>query len=289
VTRSGWIARAWADTGGGVRVACLVMWLLGVLTTAAGVLGDAQGWWTDRPFLTNLVSSLAGALFGIPIALIVIQRITALETYRRERQDVVRFARVTIDDLLDNLTGLSREPDLISGLVDRLRQLADELLPALPRRGYGTGLAEVLTEWREVLVLWPEVFVDQTQASRILRRADVHWRFFRNHVEPRLRRHQVTWVSTADADTVGRLLSATAVHYRDCGEQEEELADAAERALTSRSTAPLVRLYGDDEAMFAGIEEQVEELAASAGAVAGLLDAVTELAMQIRQEDLKTR
>lgn len=37
--------------------------------------GDAGGWWADRPFLTNVYSTVTGALFGIPIALFLIARL----------------------------------------------------------------------------------------------------------------------------------------------------------------------------------------------------------------------
>ena len=70
-----WAKQAWDSTDPSVRVLSAVMCLLGVGLVVLGWIGDSRGWWKDRPFLTNLVSSVTTALFGIPFALVILERI----------------------------------------------------------------------------------------------------------------------------------------------------------------------------------------------------------------------
>ncbi len=284
--RPGWLAQTWADTGRGLRTACVVMWILAVLGTGAGAAGDLGGWWDRWPFLTNLLSSLVGALFGVPIALIVLQRIAAIEGHRYERREVVLVARSTIDGLCDEVTGLVGKPELLPQLAGQLRLLTETLVPALSRCRYGPELERVLVTWQEVYTLWPGVLADQAEATSVLHRAATQWRFFRDHVEPRLRQHRVSWPAPQDADTVDRLLRAAGVHYPDFGERDDDLAAAADRCLSTRSTTPLVSVYGgDDDAILAGIAAQVEEVAAGVGTVVDLLAAVTALAASAQADE----
>ncbi|MEU0551232.1 hypothetical protein [Micromonospora sp. NPDC005979] len=76
---------SWRAASPTVRLLALVSWAVGVVVLAAGWLGDREGFWSDRPFLTNVASSLATAALGLPIALVVIQQLVAgEESYRQE-------------------------------------------------------------------------------------------------------------------------------------------------------------------------------------------------------------
>jgi hypothetical protein len=81
-----WAKKAWDSTPPSVRVLSAVMWLLGAGLVVLGWIGDSRGWWKDRPFLTNLVSSLTAALFGIPFALVILERIANARADREEGQ-----------------------------------------------------------------------------------------------------------------------------------------------------------------------------------------------------------
>src|SRR5687768_17227769 len=67
----------WRSVSPLVRRVCYVLWSLGVIFLAFGYIGDREGWWFNRPFATNVVSSATTALFGIPIALVFIQQLQA--------------------------------------------------------------------------------------------------------------------------------------------------------------------------------------------------------------------
>lgn len=48
---------------------------LGIALVGVGLLGDSKGWWQSRPFLTNVLSTIGGACFGLPVALVVLRRV----------------------------------------------------------------------------------------------------------------------------------------------------------------------------------------------------------------------
>jgi len=81
-----WAKRAWDDTDPSVRVLSAVMCLLGVGLVVLGLIGDAHDWWKDQPFLTNVMSSVTAALFGIPFALVILGRIAKARASREEGQ-----------------------------------------------------------------------------------------------------------------------------------------------------------------------------------------------------------
>ncbi|MGW3647561.1 hypothetical protein [Streptomyces sp. NPDC000878] len=69
-----------------VRWVVYVCLPLGTLVACVGVYGDSQQWWEHRNFLTNLVSSVTGLLFGAPTALIVLSNLGDAQTQAREER-----------------------------------------------------------------------------------------------------------------------------------------------------------------------------------------------------------
>lgn len=83
------LTRMWNDVGPTLRRLAAVMWVSGFVIIGAGLRIDSLGWWSNRPFLSNLSSSLAGVLCGTPFALVVVQRISAHEAERLDRKSAV--------------------------------------------------------------------------------------------------------------------------------------------------------------------------------------------------------
>ena len=110
------IARFWTSVSPVVRRTCYVLWCLGTALLFLGVIGDIQKWWTERPFVTNVVSSATTALFGIPIALIFLQRLIYLQNLHHAKAEVVSITRRVRADLHSNVTAICPQ-----GLVDLLQ------------------------------------------------------------------------------------------------------------------------------------------------------------------------
>ncbi|WIM93451.1 hypothetical protein ACTOB_005430 [Actinoplanes oblitus] len=85
--------RVWFDTPHPrLRPVLAAMIGAGVLLAGLGVAGDVAGFWASLPFLTNLVSSLTGALFGIPVGIVVVQRLLQAQTDANDRAAAWRLA-----------------------------------------------------------------------------------------------------------------------------------------------------------------------------------------------------
>lgn len=77
----------WQDVGSAIRIASCLLLGTGTLLLVAGIAGDQFGWWAEHNFLTNVLSSLTGACFGIPAAILLfaaIEEHRAAITHRRE-------------------------------------------------------------------------------------------------------------------------------------------------------------------------------------------------------------
>src|SRR5690242_14298505 len=77
----------WGEFSPGLRRATALLWSVGIAFTLLGLYGDLHGFWAARPFATNLVSSLTGGSFGIPIALLVIQQLAGQQNLYSERRE----------------------------------------------------------------------------------------------------------------------------------------------------------------------------------------------------------
>jgi hypothetical protein len=94
------------------------MWTLSAVLIAVGIAGDIENWWSDLPFLSNLSSSAAGALFGIPLAIVFFQRIIHAEDESRERRDMLRLAQRSAGDLLAEVVQLFPDWPGLKGFRD---------------------------------------------------------------------------------------------------------------------------------------------------------------------------
>lgn len=108
----------WRQTSPALRQVVVWMWVVGVAVLCAGLWIDWTRWWSDRPFLSNLSSSLVGLLFSVPFALVVVQRISVTEAERAERRSAIRLAMQATEHLR-RATDQLRGDDMDRGQVDR--------------------------------------------------------------------------------------------------------------------------------------------------------------------------
>ncbi len=104
------------------------MWGLGPLLVALGALGDQYGWWDSRPFLTNLISGLTGAMFGIPVALLLLPGLTDRDRRTRVQRDLVRRYSISLTRMFDAVSRL--EDDGMAATCDRYFRAVDKIREA---------------------------------------------------------------------------------------------------------------------------------------------------------------
>ncbi|GIE34622.1 hypothetical protein Ait01nite_076670 [Actinoplanes italicus] len=125
------------------------MFALGAGMLALGMRGDASGFWEDRPFLTNVFSSLTAAMFGIPIALAVLQQIAAAQASHaagvRQRDAATKLLEGMVHQIGNGFPELLSVGELI-GLIDALGRMvrSDE-----NRSEYRARTMELLDRWAD--------------------------------------------------------------------------------------------------------------------------------------------
>jgi hypothetical protein len=177
------------------------MWGLSAIVTALGIIGDATGKWKNWPFLTNLSSSLAGALFGVPLAIVFFQRIYHSEEESQESRQMLRLAQKSSEDLLRNIAHLF--PDWPSlGEFPKAHRLIEAAAHAIDMREGPTAyysfnnparieltdsLEQGLREFLECCDIWREGLTLATEVVNA-RLDDVYSRldYLEKYVNPRL-------------------------------------------------------------------------------------------------------
>ena len=94
----------WEIASAELRRLALISWTASAILLLLGIVGDIEGWWSQRPFLTNLTSSFTGALFGIPVALLFFQHIAYSQNVSRDQKEIIQFARNLASNLLVTAT-----------------------------------------------------------------------------------------------------------------------------------------------------------------------------------------
>ncbi|MFS1304733.1 hypothetical protein [Streptosporangium longisporum] len=95
------IRATWRETPNPIQVTTKIMVSFGTLLILFGSLGDVAGTWDHAPFWTNLLSSLAGFLYAVPLGLIILHQISMDRTAAQQQRSLVALTRQLCDHLLN--------------------------------------------------------------------------------------------------------------------------------------------------------------------------------------------
>jgi hypothetical protein len=191
----GGFRQGWRSISRPLRLLVLVCFPLGLLLAIFGLLGDIFAWWSDFPFSTNLASSLTGALFGIPLALAFLQRLSAMQndlsdrdsTRREGRLVATRLHEAVLHVVDDDFYRTAPPPDM--NLIKKKLVVA-----AIPTGGALALTAEVVDHLRAFKR------IIETEGGRSGAResawdeAHVSALYLREHMKGRYMRHFATWI-----------------------------------------------------------------------------------------------
>jgi hypothetical protein len=198
----------------------LVLWGVDVGLVSVGWWGDQVGFWSSKPFITNVFSSLTAALFGVPLALIVLQRLGLAQAEAVEARAAQRLATTVVEDLA------SAAPRLHPGPLSDLRNAEAELLTVeraaqeAIRQWDSTQDEESLRALRELVAdgTLDKALADFRSAIRPGRQAvpavaevSAHWSFLNITVRSRLLETGGTWLApplAAQIDKIVKLVTA---------------------------------------------------------------------------------
>jgi len=162
----------------------------GCCLLALGIAGDANAWWSDAPFLTNVLSSVAGAMFGIPIALLILPLLADDLAKHSERRAVTNLATAIVESLSSTFAAVVEDPDAHLGrLMDLIRQVEGRVPGAL----------------FEFLDLWPRVFKNDPEGVAWAALA-AEWEGLRS-LRTRLRESNCPWLEPQAVHTMTSALT----------------------------------------------------------------------------------
>jgi hypothetical protein len=250
--------------------------LLGICGLTVGYLGDTRGWWEDFGFVSNVLAGATGASFGIPFAVLVLQR---LIRESEERAAQARLRRRIGQELRD----IERHLDVDGAALLRLgqysrtsRALADlrgVLQRTLESDGPGPASSpEELERLVEQLIadLAPEVdraledpsgsVTDGAGRAARIRLARNRWRVVLEELLPQLDGHVIEPI-TDDIHTVSNYLERAfdERHRREVDPVVPAvgLAEAMRELRRHRTLRPIRREEAIDPRQLSGVVEQV--------------------------------
>jgi hypothetical protein len=128
-------ARAiWIETGSTLKLAWVALWACGATLMAFGIWGDQSGFWNDRPYLSNTLSEVTSAAFGVPVALALLQRLASQESEAADSRSARRMARRVSADLESAVMALTAGG--VPGTQEVLQLLRGQRESLLPNGDY---------------------------------------------------------------------------------------------------------------------------------------------------------
>lgn len=281
-----WVRRTWSQSSPGIRLTSVLMWSFGLALSAAGVAADAYDWWGERQFTVNLISSLAGASFGIPLALIVFQQLSAQEARRHQRYErVVQMALDAVDELVVTIRDVVLDDDTFTQLITRASRLTDDLLPAHVGTDYSTQIEEILHTWEEISRFSWDSAAEIHQALATLQAAEGQWWAFRQNLGPRLRHQGIDWADSPRASLIEQRLHTAQDAFHRLDHHDIDY-DAVIQAYVDKSTQPLRAGKRDVREALAALGAHAADAALCAHSTVDLIAAAAHLQAQIRRQDM---
>ncbi len=214
---------AWTEASRFLRAASLLSWALGAACLALGWRLDASGGWQNFPFLTNMFSALCGALFGIPVALLLLQQLSRYEIDRAERRAAIRLAQRVTQDLIGRLEQIAPVDlwERLAAIVPRLRDGVGATETLLGGQSHqwnvsdlSRSLATVTAAWEEACELWQRQgrSVQSLQQELVILRT--RWDLVLSAIGPQMLAWDLPFPSAQRANSIERSLEGLLADFR---------------------------------------------------------------------------
>jgi len=205
----GKLRAAWNETGSTLKTAWIVLWTAGVMLLIFGAWGDSTGFWANKPFLTNMFSALTSAAFGVPLALVVLQRVAASEADAAEARAARRMAGRVSADLAATAAALVQDGiPAMQTAKEHLRHQREPLVPngdywrpaAAPRLHYQPFIDAIESAMERIGALFgPEI-------RRHLAEVSTQWSILTTESRSRLLATGSKWLTGLQAEELGALV-----------------------------------------------------------------------------------
>jgi hypothetical protein len=203
-----WLRMAWQETPGGLRTFCLALWCIGFLLLGLGWWGDASGFWSSKPFLTNVFSSLTAVAFGVPFAVIVLGRVGVAQAEQVEARAAQRLAARVSEDFMSATQHLLRGPRISLREAGTGLMAAEATAQEAIRRWESVhdddsvwDLRELITSGAldEALEHFRQAVIPGRSAIALVADVSIQWSFLNGAVRSRLLESGGSWIAPFEA------------------------------------------------------------------------------------------
>jgi len=305
------LRREWGTLHPRLRPTVVALLTAGTVLAALGAVGDGAGVWSRFPFLTNLASSLTGALFGLPVALVVVQRLLQAQTEANDRAAAWRLAvrsvhhmrieAVTLSgaDADGTIAELTRLVARCDTAIAEAQEWSDLALAAKPRPRRLRASMYQRNYLRQVLTLHHTVqqavnvyattgMAAETSASA-LERIRSEATFLHDHIRPMVLRHDGRWLAEPHARALERVDDTFPADLPRIGVRQSATIT---QLLDAMSASQLAALLPESDTVRAGLRdpdlplplppvERLHELRAELGGLLTQLDRARRIAMVV--------
>lgn len=197
----------WEENPSAIRRISLLLWSLGLLALFLGIYGDECGWWGDRSFLTNIVSGVTAALFGIPVALLFLSRLATLQADQARRAAARGLAIRLAEGFRESVMKLTKEgaPENVDSHLsdvliafDAARAQLGQAARACEDRPVGDRASQALRTTADALLQarsrWDVVFDSNSTKRARWTEIEHNWDIFTTESRTRLTEVELPWL-----------------------------------------------------------------------------------------------
>jgi hypothetical protein len=301
---NGDLRREWARVHPRLRTVVVVLLAAGTVLAVLGAVGDAAGLWSRFPFLTNLASSLTAALFGLPVALVVVQRLLQAQTAANDRAAAWRLAVRSVHSMCVAAARLSAVDTaeltrLVTSCDTAIAEAQEWEEPALsakarPRRlrasmyqrNYLLPVVAFHDTVRQALTVWETTALGAGTAGPALERLRSEAAFLHDHIRPMVLRLDGRWLAQPQDRALEHAEDSFPAGLPPAAERQ---LHSVGRLLDALSAAQLAALLPESDAVRAGLPkpdlplplpplERLRELRTELGVLIAHLDQARQIA-----------
>jgi hypothetical protein len=223
------IRTIWNETSSTLKRAWIALWAVGAALLAFGAWGDSSGFWSNKPYLSNTFSEMTSAAFGVPVALVLLQRLASFESAAAESRSARRMARRVSADLESTVRVLAG--DDVTGMRAALEHLREQRESLLPQGDYWHPPAAPKLHYQPYIdaiegVLGKVGKLFAPGAERHLAEVSSQWSILATESRFRLLATENNWLPGLQAEQLGSLVTTvTGNALRDWRQKGLELRD----------------------------------------------------------------
>ncbi|GAA4180743.1 hypothetical protein GCM10022252_04060 [Streptosporangium oxazolinicum] len=177
----------------------LLLASFGVIILAIGLMGDSIGLWENSPFLTNLLSSLTGFCFAVPVAIIVLHRVSIFQMDHQQWRTLSGLASDLSHRMSVVAVGLRvhSSPSDHGAASDAFWAAHNETIMAIKnwldalnrtdQQQLASALEQVITQGDRCVRAWNACWGSPLDVRGALAEIRMRWNTLIGDVEPRLR------------------------------------------------------------------------------------------------------